>query len=75
MLKVGTLVLYKNDNEPALGVVVGARKSLADMEEEVLLEYYQDQGKDYYVYPVKWADMINICDEHPSNLIIVSEVE
>ena len=75
MLKVGTLVLYKNDDEPSLGVIVGHRKSLADMEEEVLLEYYQEQGKDYYVYPVKWADMKSICDEHPSNLIIVSEVE
>ena len=75
MLKVGTLVLYKNDTDPCLGVIVGPRKSLADMEEEVLLEYYQEVGKDFYVYPVKWADMKSICDEHPDNLIVISEVE
>lgn len=75
MIKTGTLVLYKNDDEPALGVVVGPRKSLADMEEEFLLEYYQDQGKDFFVYPVKWGDMKSICDEHPDNLIIVSEAK
>ena len=75
MLKVGTLVLYKNDDEPALGIVVGPRKSLADMEEEVLLEYYQEVGKDFHVYPVKWADMKSVCDEHPDNLIVISEVE
>ena len=67
--------MYKNDDEPSLGVVVGARKSLADMEEEVLLEYYQEVGKDFYVYPVKWADMKSVCDEHPDNLIVISEVE
>ena len=74
-MKIGTLVLYKNDDEPSVGVVVGERKSLADMDEEVLLEYYQEQGKDFFVYPVKWGDMTSICDEHPGNLIVVSEVK
>ena len=75
MLKVGTLVLYKNDTDPCLGVIVGPRKSLADMEEEALLEYYQELGRDFFVYPVKWGDMGMIVDEHPDNLIVVSEVE
>ena len=45
------------------------------MEEEALLEYYQELGRDFFVYPVKWGDMAMIVDEHPDNLIVISEVE
>jgi hypothetical protein len=74
MLKIGTLVLYKDDDEPCLGVVIGDIKPLTDVE-ETLMDFYRERGTACEVYPVKWGDMTSICDEQPENLIIVSEVE
>jgi hypothetical protein len=73
-MKIGTLVLYKNDDEPCLGVVVGDVKPLADVE-ETLMDFYRERGSACEFYPVKWGDMTSICDELPDNLIIVSEAE
>jgi hypothetical protein len=73
MLKIGTLVLYKNDDEPCLGVVVGEAKSLTDsLDEEDLEDFQLFRDK---VFPVKWGDMQGVCCEQPENLIIISEVE
>jgi len=74
MLKIGTLVLYKNDDEPCLGVVVGDIKPLTDVD-ETLMDFYRERGMACEVYPVKWGDMTSICDEQPDNLIMVSEVK
>jgi len=73
-LKIGTLVLYKNDDEPCLGVVVGDIKPLTDVDEE-LMDFYRERGTACEVYPVKWGDMTSIRDELPNNLITVSEIE
>jgi len=76
MLNIGTLVLYKNDEEPSLGIVVGEGKPLADsFDEEDLEDFYGASELKAKVYPVKWGDMQSICCEHPENLIIVSEVK
>jgi len=76
MLKIGTLVLYKNDEEPCFGVVVGKGKPLADsFDEEDLEDFYAASELKAKVYPVKWGDMQGICCEQPENLIIVSEAE
>ena len=73
MLKIGTLVLYKNDDEPCLGVVVGEASSLTDsLDEEDLKDFQLFRDK---VFPVKWGDMQSVCCEQPENLIIISEVE
>ena len=37
-MKIGTLVLYKNDEEPSLGIVIGEGKPLADSFSEEDLE-------------------------------------
>jgi len=75
MLKIGTLVLYKNDKEPCLGVVTGEGKPLTDFDEEDLEDFYDPEVYKAKVYPVKWGDMQSICCEQPENLIIVSEVK
>ena len=41
MLKIGTLVLYKDDDEPCLGVVIGDIKPLTDVE-ETLMDFYRE---------------------------------
>ena len=79
MLKIGTLVLYKNDEEPSLGIVIGEGKALADtfdMEEDLdVQDFYASSELSAKVYPVKWGDMQSVCCEQPENLIIVSEVK
>ena len=78
MLKVGTLVLYKNDSpdEQCLGVVTGGGMLLADIvDEDDVEDYYRETELAGEVYPVKWFDMKGICNEQPENLIIVSEVK
>ena len=76
MLKIGTLVLYKNDEGPSLGIVVGEGKPLADsFDEEDLEDFYASTELSAKVYPVKWGDMQSVCCEQPENLIIVSEVK
>mgnify|MGYP003644672374 CR=1 FL=1 len=72
-MKIGTLVLYKNDEEPCLGIVTGEGKHLVD--EEDLEDFYMSADLTTKVYPVKWGDMKGICCEIPENLIIVSEVK
>jgi len=44
MLKIGTLVLYKNDDEPCLGVIVGECRALADSLDEEDLEDFEIFG-------------------------------
>ena len=73
-MKIGTLVLYKNDDEPCLGVVTGEGRPLADFDEEDLEDFHAPEELETKVYPVKWGDMKGICCEQPENLIIVSEV-
>ena len=76
-MKIGTLVLYKNDDEPCLGIVTGESRSLADFDEEDLKDYYTDgdvaEGFKAKAYPVRWFDMQSVCCEQEENLIIVSE--
>jgi len=75
-MKIGTLVLYKNDEEPSLGIVIGEGKPLADsFSEEDLEDFFAASELTAKVYPVKWGDMTSICDELPDNLITVSEVK
>jgi len=76
MLKIGTLVLYKNDEEPSLGIVIGKGKPLADsFSEEDLEDFFATSELTAKVYPVKWGDMQSVCCEQPENLIIVSEAK
>ena len=76
MLKIGTLVLYKNDEEPSLGVVVEEAKPLAEsFSEEDLEDFFPSEDFRAKVYPVKWGDMQSVCCEQPENLIIVSEAK
>ena len=76
LLKIGTLVLYKNDEEPSLGVVIGEAKHLADsFSEEDLEDFFSSEDLKAKVYPVKWGDMQSVCCEQPENLIIVSEAK
>ena len=78
MLKIGTLVLYKNDSpdEQCLGVVTGNGRLLADIvDKEDIEDYYRKTELTGEVYPVKWFDMKGVCNEQPENLIIVSEVK
>ena len=77
-LKIGTLVLYKNDSpaEQCLGIVTGTGRLLADVADEEDLEDWHPQTElNAKVYPVKWFDMRSVCCEHPENLIVVSEVK
>ena len=75
-MKIGTLVLYKNDDEPCLGIITGEGKPLADsFDEEDLADFYGASELKAKVYPVKWGDMQSVCCEQPENLIIVSEVK
>jgi hypothetical protein len=76
MLKIGTLVLYKNDEEPSLGVVIGEAKPFAEsFSEEDLEDFFVSSELTAKVYPVKWGDMQSVCCEQPENLIIVSEAK
>ena len=77
-LKIGTLVLYKNDSpaEQCLGIVTGTGRLLADVaDEEDLEDFYMAEELKAEVYPVKWGDMQSVCCEQPENLIIVSEAK
>jgi hypothetical protein len=76
LLKIGTLVLYKNDEEPCFGVVIGEGRRLADsLDEEDHEDFYGASELKAKVYPVKWGDMQSVCCEQPENLIIVSEAK
>ena len=74
-MKIGTLVLYKNDDEPCLGIVTGESRSLADFDEEDRKDFYGPEEFKAEAYPVRWFDMQSVCCEQEKNLIIVSEAK
>ena len=76
MLKIGTLVLYKNDHEPSVGVVVGKSLTLGqDIDDEDMLDAHFPEDLGTKVYPVKWGDMKSICNEPEKHLVILSEAK
>tara|TARA_Y100000034_G_scaffold97765_1_gene119503 strand:- start:1922 stop:2149 length:228 start_codon:yes stop_codon:yes gene_type:complete len=75
MLNIGTLVLYKDDDEPCLGIVTGESRPLADFDEEDLEDFYAPEELKAEVYPVRWFDMQSICCEQEENLIVMSEAK
>ena len=75
-MKIGTLVLYRNDEEPCFGIVTGESRLLADIAEaDDTEDFYVKEQLKAMVYPVRWFDMQSVCCEQEENLVIVSEVK
>ena len=75
-MKIGTLVLFKDDHEPSVGVVVGKSLTLGeDIDDEDILDVHFPEDLGTRVYPVKWSDMKSVCNEQEKHLVILSETK